>query len=217
MNMFFRNSVIAVTGLFLCVFIHLSANLLLLLPEATARGLYNSYSATLRGNPLKTIVAYLLYLSIISHAIYAAIITFKNHRSKEDRYVINRKNENSTWSSQNIKNLGKLILIFIVVHLVNFWAKVKLGIGENVGLDNAGNEDVYEIAITLFQNVYFVIFYALLMIPLGFHLHHGLKSAFKTLSYYQKKELSVLAKISSFYAIIISADFGIIPLILYFK
>ena len=215
--MFFRKSVIAVTGLFLCVFIHLSANLLLLLPEATARGLYNSYSATLRGNPLKTIVAYLLYLSIISHAIYAAIITFKNHRSKEDRYVINRKNENSTWSSQNIKNLGKLILIFIVVHLVNFWAKVKLGIGENVGLDNAGNEDVYEIAITLFQNVYFVIFYALLMIPLGFHLHHGLKSAFKTLSYYQKKELSVLAKISSFYAIIISADFGIIPLILYFK
>lgn len=219
MNMFFRKSIIAATGLFLCIFliVHLSANALLLLPEATARGLYNSYSAALRGNILITIVAYVLYLSIVFHVIYAGIVTYKNRRTKDKSYTLNRKNENSTWSSQNMGFLGILILIFIVVHLVNFWARVKLGIGENVGVDEAGNIDVYEVTTALFQNIYYVIFYAILMIPLGFHLHHGLKSAFKTLGFYHKKGLNFVAKISLFYAVIISAGFGVIPLILYFK
>lgn len=217
--MFFKKNIIATTGLFLCIFliVHLSANALLLLPEPTARGLYNSYSTTLRDSVLITIIAYLLYLSIIFHVIYGAIITFKNRRSKQNRYVLNRKNENSTWSSQNMGFLGVFILIFIVVHLLNFWAKIKLGIGEKVGLDDAGNVDVYQVTAALFQNKYYVGFYALLMIPLGFHLHHGLKSAFKTLGFYHKKGLRVLSKISLIYALIISVGFGIIPLILYFK
>jgi succinate dehydrogenase / fumarate reductase cytochrome b subunit len=55
------------------------------------------------------------------------------------------------------------------------------------------------------------------MIPLGFHLHHGLKSAFKTLGFYHKSGLRFLAKISLIYALIMSVGFGIIPLIVYFK
>lgn len=219
MSMFFRKSIIAATGLFLCIFliVHLSANALLLLPEATARGLYNSYSTTLRESPLITIVAYLLYLSIIFHVVYAGITTYKNRRSKSDRYIKDDKNETSTWASQNMGILGVLILIFIVVHLVNFWARVKLGIGENVETDVAGNLDVYEVTYTLFQNIYYVIFYSILMIPLGFHLQHGLKSAFKTLGFYHKKGLRVLAKVSLIYAIIMSVGFAIIPIIVYFK
>ncbi len=219
MSMFFRKSVIAGTGLFLCIFliVHLSANSLLLLPEDMARDLYNSYSTTLRESTLITIVAYLLYLSIILHVIYAAIITYKNRKARNGRYVVNHKLENSTWTSQNMGLLGILILLFIVVHLANFWARVKLGLGENVGLDASGNIDVYEVTFKLFHNIYYVLFYSILMIPLGFHLHHGLKSAFKTLGFYHKKGLRVLAKISLIYAITMSLGFGIIPLIVYFK
>ena len=219
MSMFFRKSVIAATGLFLCIFliVHLSANSLLLLPEATARGLYNSYSTALRENPLITIVAYLLYLSIILHVIFTALVTYKNRKSRISKYAVNNKNENSTWTSQNMGLLGTLILIFIVIHLANFWARVKLGIGEDVGLDEAGNIDVYEVTYALFHNIYYVLFYSILMIPLGLHLYHGLKSAFKTLGFYHKKGLKVLAKVSLIYAIIMSVGFGIIPLIVYFK
>jgi len=163
------------------------------------------------------IVAYLLYLSIIFHVIYAGIITYKNRRSKSDRYIINHKNETSSWASQNMGVLGVLILIFIGVHLVNFWARVKLGIGAEVKTDMAGNIDVYEVAYALFHNIYYVLFYIILMIPLGFHLHHGLQSAFKTLGFYHKKGLQVLAKIALIYAIIVSLGFGIIPIIVYFK
>lgn len=217
MNMFFRKSVIAATGLFLCIFliVHLSANLLLLLPETMA--LYNSYSTTLRESSLITVVAYLLYISIILHVIYAAIVTYRNRKCKIGKYAVNRKSEYSTWTSQNMGLLGILILLFIVIHLVHFWARVKLGLGENVGLDEAGNSDVYVVAYTLFHNIYYVLFYSILMIPLGLHLHHGLKSAFMTLGFYHKKGLKVLAKVSLIYAIVVSVGFGIIPLIVYFK
>lgn len=217
--MFFKKSIIASTGLFLCIFliVHLSANALLLLPEDTAKGLYNSYSTTLRENPLITIVAYLLYLSIIFHVIYAIIITVKNRKARTYRYVVNHKDENSSWTSQNMGLLGVFILLFIVVHLANFWARIKLGLGESVGVDADGNKDVYEVTYTLFHNIYYVIFYTILMIPLGFHLHHGLKSAFKTLGFYHKKGLKIIAKISIIYAVIMAVGFGIIPLIVYFK
>lgn len=219
MSIFFKRGIIAATGLFLCIFliVHLSANALLLLPEESARSLYNAYSTALRENIAISIVAYLLYLSILFHVVYAAIITVKNRKSRGTKYVVNHKTQTSTWTSQNMGLLGILILLFIVVHLANFWYRIKLGFGESVGLDTAGNMDVYSVTYALFHNIYYVIFYSILMIPLGFHLQHGLKSAFKTLGFYHKRGLRVLAKISLVYAIIMSIGFGIIPVIVYFK
>ncbi|MGB5819196.1 MAG: succinate dehydrogenase cytochrome b subunit [Saonia sp.] len=217
--MFFRKSIIALTGLFLCVFlmVHLSANCILILPKDTARGLYNSYSTTLRESPLIKIVAYVLYLSIIFHVVYALQITLKNRKAKSQRYVMNRSKENSSWTSQNMGLIGIMILLFILVHLANFWARIKLGIGEVVAFDTYGHMDVYEVTYSLFQNIYYVLFYTLLMIPLGLHLNHGLKSAFKTLGFYHKKGLRLLAKISLVYAGIMAVGFGIIPLIVFLK
>ena len=73
------------------------------------------------------------------------------------------------------------------------------------------------IIIMIYFKSYIQGFMVLLMIPLGFHLNHGLKSAFKTLGFYHKNGLKVLAKISLIYAAIMSFGFGVIPLIVYFK
>jgi len=210
---------VAITGLFLCLFliVHLSANCILLLPEELAREMYNSYSTTLRENPLIKMVAYALYLSIILHVIYALLVNFRNKKANPEKYAINNSQENSSWASQNMGLIGTFILIFIVVHLANFWARIKLGIGEEVGVDSLGNKDVYEVTSSLFHNIYYVIFYSLLMIPLGFHLHHGLKSAFKTLGFYHKRGLQILTKVALIYALIVSILFGIIPFIVYLK
>ena len=218
-TLFFRKSMVAITGLFLCLFliVHLSANCLLLLPEETARGVYNAYSTWLRENPLIMVIAYALYLSIILHVVYALMVTIRNKKAKPVSYAVNHTEANSSWASQNMGLICLSILIFIVVHLANFWARIKLGLGDGVGMDAAGNKDVYEVTYALFHNIYFVLFYSLLMIPLGLHLHHGLKSAFKTLGFYHKRGLEVLAKISLIYAAIIAVGFGIIPFVVYFK
>ncbi|WP_271764796.1 succinate dehydrogenase cytochrome b subunit [Aquimarina algiphila] len=217
--LFFRKTLVAGTGLFLCVFliVHLSANCILLLPEEIARGMYNSYSTTLRESPLIKIVAYLLYLSIILHVAYAFLITIRNRKAKPQKYVVSHANENSSWVSRNMGILGSLILIFIVIHLVNFWARIKLGFGDIVTLDVNGNKDVYAVTYSLFQNIYYVIFYTFMSVPLAFHLYHGFKSGFKTLGFYHKKGLKIIAKISLGYALIMGIGFGIIPFIVYFK
>ncbi|MFA5670028.1 MAG: succinate dehydrogenase cytochrome b subunit [Balneolaceae bacterium] len=218
-SQFFRKTIIALTGLFLCAFllVHLSANSILLLPESIARDLYNSYSTTLRESPFIKIIAYLLYLSIILHAFYALLVTLKNRKAKAEKYVVNHSKENSTWTSQNMGLIGIVILLFIVVHLANFWARIKLGMGEEVRLDSLGNKDVYEVTYSLFQNIYYVIFYTVIAIPLALHIHHGLKSAFKTLGFYHKKGLNIVAKVSVIFAVIMAVGFGIIPFIVYFK
>ncbi len=217
--LFFRKTILAGTGLFLCIFliVHLSANCILLLPEDMAREMYNAYSKTLRDSPIIKAVAYLLYLSILFHVIYAILITIGNRKSKPQKYEVNNARENSTWTSQNMGLIGTMILLFIIVHLANFWARIKLGMGESPGIDAMGNIDVYQVTYSLFQNIYYVIFYTVLMIPLGLHLNHGLKSGFMTLGFYHKNGLRTLAKVSLIYAAIMAIGFGIIPFIVYFK
>ncbi len=211
--------VVAVTGLFLCLFliVHLSANCILFLPESIARELYNSYSALLRESMLIKIIAYVLYLSILLHIIYSLLVTIRNRKAKPDKYVVNRTQDNSSWASQNMGLIGISILLFIVVHLANFWARVKLGMGAAVVNDQWGNVDIYSVTYSLFQNEYYVLFYSVLMIPLGLHLNHGLKSAFKSLGFYHRSGLKLLAKVSLIYALIMSIGFGLIPLVVYFK
>ncbi|NJO03636.1 MAG: succinate dehydrogenase cytochrome b subunit [Bacteroidia bacterium] len=219
MTMFIRKAIIALSGLFLCLFlvVHLSVNCILLLPEDTARGMYNAYSTWLRENPLIKLVAYVLYLALLAHIIYSVVIVVRNYRAKPVKYAMNRTQENSTWTSQNMGLLGLLVLIFLVVHLANFWSPIKLGLGGELAKDELGNLDVYQVAYTLFQNIYYVGFYTLLVVPLGFHLHHGLKSAFKTLGFYHRRGLRILAKVSLAYAACISVGFGLIPIVVYFK
>lgn len=218
-TLIYRKSLIALTGLFLCLFliVHLSANLILLLPPETAQGVYNEYSTFLRESPLIAVIAYLLYLSLLLHILYAAIVTYRNRKARPEAYKLNRPLENSTWASQNMGWLGMLILIFLVIHLVNFWSRIKLEIGDPVGTDTGGFLDVYSVTYALFQNPWYVAFYTLLMIPLGFHLHHGLKSAFKTLGFHSYKGLKTLATISLVYALIMAVGFAVIPIIVYLR
>jgi succinate dehydrogenase / fumarate reductase cytochrome b subunit len=217
--LFFRKTLVALTGLFLSLFliVHLSANALLLFPEEWARPSYNGYSTWLRENPLITVIAYLLYLSILLHVIYAVFVVLRNRKAKPARYAKNLFLENSSWASQNMGFLGVFILIFIVVHLANFWARIKLGLGDGVTYDEAGNKDIYVITERLFSNLYYVAFYTLLMIPLGYHLHHGVKSAFKTLGFYHRKGLERLARISMVYAWIIAFGFAVIPIVVFIR
>jgi succinate dehydrogenase / fumarate reductase cytochrome b subunit len=206
----FRKTILALTGLFICVFltVHLGGNLLLLLPEQKARVMYNAYSHALRGNLFISITAYVNYACILFHVLYAILITRKNKVSRSVSYQMNRNDENSSWTSQNMMLLGSIIFCFIVLHMANFWFKVKI----------KGQEgDLYQMVVDLFKNPVYLIIYVVAVLPLGLHLSHGVQSAFKTLGLYHKKYIRWIAKASVAYAFIIGLGFGLIPIILYFR
>ena len=94
-----RKNIMALTGLFLCLFliVHLAGNLQLLLPADEASLKFNQYSKFMTGNPLIKIISYLLYLSIIAHVVYAFIITLKNRQAAGGAYAYDRRHVSSTW------------------------------------------------------------------------------------------------------------------------
>ncbi len=217
--LFLRKNILALTGLFLCLFlvVHLAGNLILLLPAKEAHVLYNTYSHTLSENILIKAVSFILYLSLLLHTIYATLVIIYNRKARGEAYQVNHKYQNSTWTSQNMGLLGFLILIFIVIHMAQLWARVKLGIGAAVPLDLNGHKDVYLITIEVFKNPWMTLFYSILMIPLGLHLAHGISSALKTLGLYSKYYLKITKIIAVLFSVVVSIGFFIIPIVIYFR
>ncbi len=146
----------------------------------------------------------------------ALVITYENKRAKPQKYFMNKASENSSWSSRNMGLLGFFILIFLIVHMANFWAKVKLGIEGELPKDLRGHIDIFTIVVTTFKNPFLTFFYTLLSIPLALHLQHGVTSAAKTLGLYHKRYLRILARVTIFYSVVMGLGFGLIPLYVFF-
>lgn len=204
-----RKNLMAVTGLFLCFFlvIHLAGNLQLLLPAAHASDSFNSYSALLSGNIFIKIVSYILYFSLIAHAVDALIITVKNKRTA-GKYVYDKRGSASKWYSRNMGILGSLLLIFLVIHFKDFWYVYKF---ESVPVDANGNKDLYSVVIYAFASWWYVVLYVLSMFALGYHLLHGFKSAVRTLGVYHPKYAGFVNSFGIIYSYAITFGFAIIP------
>lgn len=208
--------IIATTGLFLCFFlvIHLLGNLQLFLPEGYAREQFNWYSNTLSGNILIKAISWILYLSLIGHAVYALIVTIKNNRSNGKSYHYDKRNVASAWNSRNMGILGTIILLFLIIHFKDFWYVYKF---TDLPIDTAGNKDLYQVVIQAYSQLWYVIIYEISFIALGFHLLHGFFSASRTLGLYHPKYVKAVKITGWIYTVIITGGFMAIPLYIYFK
>jgi succinate dehydrogenase / fumarate reductase cytochrome b subunit len=119
-----KKLIMALTGLFLCTFliVHLGGNLLLFSNDNGYS--FNVYANFLTHFPPIEVIAYLLYISILVHALYATILTIKNRKARPVSYA-SKSNSPSSWSSQNMGLLGSILLLFIVIHMSDFWYKYK--------------------------------------------------------------------------------------------
>ncbi|KIA97052.1 succinate dehydrogenase [Flavobacterium sp. KMS] len=208
--------IIAATGLFLCFFlvIHLLGNLQLFLPEDQAREQFNWYSKLLSGNMFIKIISWVLYLSLIGHAIYAIIVTIKNNTASKQNYHYDKRNFASAWNSRNMGILGTILLLFLIIHFKDFWYVYKF---TNLPVDAAGNKDLYEIVVQSYSQLWYVIIYEVSFIALGFHLLHGFFSASRTMGLYHPKYVKVVKVFGWGYTLIITGGFMAIPLYIYLK
>lgn len=119
--------IMALTGLFLCSFliIHMVGNLQLF--KADSGLAFNKYAVFMTTNPLIKTVSYLLYFSILFHAFKGIMLVFKNKKARPVQYAMVDGKANSHWTSRSMGLLGTIILVFIVVHMSNFWYEYKFG------------------------------------------------------------------------------------------
>lgn len=220
-SLFLRDSVVrknlmALTGLFLCLFlvIHLAGNLQLLLPAEQAQVQYNHYSELLSHNFFIKAVSYALYASILAHALYALILTLRAKQARGPQgYAYDKRGQVTPWYVRNMGVLGALLLAFIIIHMRDFWFQYKF---TEMPLDAEGRKDLYTVVAVAYQQLWYVALYVVAMLVLGFHLLHGFHSAFQTLGLYHSKYNRWVKWAGYGYTFIITAGFAIIPIYMYF-
>ncbi|UZD24610.1 succinate dehydrogenase cytochrome b subunit [Algoriphagus halophytocola] len=210
-----RKLIMALTGLFLILFLtgHVSGNLLLFKNDGGEA--FNIYAKFMTTNPAVKLLSYLTYISIIGHVIFSIWLSRRNKAARPVGYGVSTP-PSTTLSSRNMGILGTIILIFIVVHMQSFWAQMHWGDLPMVSYDGEQYKDLYSIVTFAFQNELMVIGYVVAMAFLAFHLSHGFASAFQTLGLNHQKYSPAIALIGKIYCILVPVLFASMPVYIYF-
>lgn len=211
-----RKLIMALTGLFLILFLtgHVSGNMLLF--KGDGGEAFNIYAKFMTTNPAVKILSYLTYISVIGHVIYSIMLTSKNKSARPIGYAESKASTNSTMASRNMGVLGTIILIFLVVHLQGFWYQMHWGDLPVVEYDGETYKDLFSIVTFAFQNELIVAGYVIAMGFLAFHLSHGFASAFQTLGLNHVKYSPAIAAVGKIYAVVVPILFALMPLYIYF-
>ena len=215
----FKKTLMALTGLFLILFliVHLIGNLQLLLDDGGVT--FNLYAHLMGHNPFIQLVSKANFSFIILHVIYSLILTRMNNTARPIGYKISAGSTNSTWSSRNMGILGTFILLFLVIHLKGFWWEFTYGntFHETVFINGVTIPNYYLLIQNTYTEFWYVIFYVISMVFLSFHLWHGFSSAFQTLGINHKKYTPLIQFIGKVFSIVVPFLFALIPLVMYFK
>ncbi len=199
-----RKVIMSLSGLFLITFllVHLGVNLTLFGgPE-----LFNSASHFMATNLVIQVMQYVLAAGFILHIIMGINLELKNRAARPVKYVKNNPAANSGWASRNMIYTGLLILLFIILHLKDFFVEIKFG---EVTSD-------YDLVTQLFKNPIYVIIYVFAFILLGIHLSHGFQSAFTSIGARKPKYYSCVKNLGIAYSYLIALGFSIIAIYFYF-
>lgn len=205
-----KKYIMGMTGIFLIIFllVHCGLNALVFLGD---QGQTFLHAAHFMGtNPLMRVLEIGLVLGFIVHIWDGLFLWYQNRKARPISYAKVDASKNSPWYSRSMGLLGTLILIFLIIHLGDFW------------IPNRGNQfttgeeiDLYAKMKAEFQNIGVVIVYVLACFSLFWHLLHGFKSAFQSLGFNHSKYNAVIKNIGIAFSIIVPVVFAIMPIAFY--
>lgn len=206
-----RKLLMALTGLFLILFliVHLIGNLQLL--KSDEGQAFNVYAKFMTSNPLIKIVSYVNYTFILLHVIWAILLTRRNRAARgSEGYAVSKNS--SPWTSRYMGILGTLIFIFLIIHLRGFWAQMHWGGIPTKNYDGEEVKDLYAVVALAYSQAWYVVLYVVSMVVLAFHLWHGFASAFQTLGLNHAKYNPLIKFVGQAFAIVVPALFALIPI-----
>lgn len=219
----------AATGLFLCTFLlgHLAGNLQLFMSGIEGKTQFNEYALFMTTNPVVKILSYVTYASILFHAIDGIVLAVQNKKARPTNYAYNKPGENSSWASRNMAMLGTVLLVFIIVHMQNFWAKMHFSEMpmQTVGPDGPLEipiKDLHKIVMDFFNPdvnswaLVVTIVYVIGQLAVAFHLSHGFASAFQSMGLNHKRYNPIIKLLGFGFSILVPALFASIPVYLFF-
>ncbi len=178
-----KKLLMSISGLFLIIFliVHLSINLLLLVPDG---GVSFNLAANFMALPvIKYGLQPVLALGFVVHIIYGAMLTAQNNKARgNSKYSSGNNTKDVMWASKNMLVLGITILAFLGIHIVDFWVPLQITHGAHqVTIAGVEMHDTYSLVSEALQNPIKVALYVIGSLGLALHLTHGFWSAFQTL------------------------------------
>ena len=185
----------ALTGLDLYGFLvgHLLGNLLLL--KGDGGQAFNAYAEFLINHPLIIPAEIFLVVVFLLHVCLAFSVTRENRRARPVGYQTTQSVGGRSFASYTMIYSGVIVLVFLVLHLKTF----KYG-------DKAGGT-LYDLVSSTFQQTGYMVWYAIAMLVLGFHLWHAFQSALQTLSVRSEK----IKSLGLFLCLALALGFGFLP------
>lgn len=202
---------IGITGLllFLYLVLHLVGNLLVFAGEET----FNHYSHTLISNPLVVPAEIALAILFLIHIYKTVTMWTKNQHARNIGY------EKKSWAGHTSRKsiasttmiwTGIVTLVFVVIHV----AQIKYGTWYETG--DPPIRDLYRTETEVFSSPLWVAIYVACMVLIGFHLRHGISSAFQSIGADHPVYTRRLVIAGTVLAVLIGGGFAVIPLWVYF-
>ena len=201
---------LGVTGLLLFAYlvIHLLGNLMVFAGQDT----FNHYAHALAANPLVIPAEIALLVFFVVHIYKAVTMWTANQAARPVAYqkkVWAGHTSRKTLSSTTMIWTGLAVLIFVVIHV----AHIKYGAWYEIG--DPPVRDLYRTEVEVFSSPWWVGVYVVSMILVGFHLRHGISSAFQSLGADHPLYTKRLVVLGTTLAILIGGGFAIIPIWVY--
>jgi succinate dehydrogenase / fumarate reductase cytochrome b subunit len=201
-----KKFILGITGLFLISFliVHVSLNSAIFLNDGGVT--FNAGANFMAHNPVIRIVEIGLFAGLILHIVQALVLTLENKKARPVAYQVVNGSANSSWYSRSMGLLGSLLLLFLVVHLANFWLPTKVAVFSHTEHNTFNNMK------EVFAEWYIVVIYLVGVIGLLYHLLHGFQSAFQSLGINHKKYTPIIKKAGIWFSIIVCALFAAMPI-----
>lgn len=206
----------ALTGIFLILFlvVHVGVNACVWFNDGGE--IFNRAANFLGANVVPRILEVGLFVFFILHIVQGYAVEAENRTKRGVGYQINYSNRGSTWYSRSMGLLGTLVLLFLIIHLIDFWIPSRFGhMPEATLSDGKVVHNLYSLMQIRFQELWIVIIYVIGCISLCYHLLHGFYSAFKTLGVYNKRYLILIRWTGYVFAIVVSLAFAMMPISFY--
>lgn len=205
-----------VLGLFWSTFlgIHLLGNLTLLSPDKDPFNKYAHFLTHGLGNVIY-ILEFILGATFVIHFIYGIIVQWQNWMARPIGYkkVTNAKGASrKSIGSTTMIYTGIIVIAFLILHLRD------LKFGEIIMYTTASGahiRDLHTLTIQFFSNIWNVSLYVAVMILIGFHLSHGIWSAFQSIGINAPRFIRFMQLFGYAFAVIIAGGFIYIPVFIY--
>ena len=211
-----RKLIMSVTGA--CLILFLTFHVLMNAVAIVWPTAYNTICALLGANWYALVASMGLAALFVIHIVYAFILTLQNRKARgNDRYNVTTLPPHVEWSSNNMLVLGIVVVAFLAVHMIQFWAKMQLiealshdpatwALVDGAAANPAAGTLFLHAA---FSEVWTPIVYIIGFVALWFHMNHGFWSMFQTAGWNNDTWLPRLKKTSLIWTSVIVGLFTI--------